>query len=75
MLTAEERTAFIEWHQEEVEPLFVKVEEYINKIKSLVEQIAQIEDTNVQNDHNPRPSGCGFFVSWSYVIFFVQIYD
>ena len=38
MLTAEERTAFIEWHQEEVEPLFVKVEDYINKIKSLVEQ-------------------------------------
>ena len=28
---------FIEWHQEEVEPLFVKVEDYINKIKSLVE--------------------------------------
>lgn len=27
---------FIEWHQEEVEPLFEKVEEYINKIKSLV---------------------------------------
>lgn len=28
---------FIEWHQEEVEPLFEKVEEYINKIKTLVE--------------------------------------
>lgn len=28
---------FIEWHQEEVEPLFEKVEGYINKIKSLVE--------------------------------------
>ena len=27
---------FIEWHQEEVEPLFEKVEEYINKIKTLV---------------------------------------
>ena len=29
---------FIEWHQEDVEPLFEKVEEYINKIKTLVEQ-------------------------------------
>lgn len=28
---------FIEWHQEDVEPLFEKVEEYINKIKTLVE--------------------------------------
>ncbi len=28
---------FIEWHQEEVEPLFEKVENYVNKIKSLVE--------------------------------------
>jgi uncharacterized protein (UPF0332 family) len=28
---------FIEWHQEEVEPLFEKVENYINKIKSIVE--------------------------------------
>lgn len=28
---------FKEWHQEDVEPLFEKVEEYINKIKSLVE--------------------------------------
>jgi uncharacterized protein (UPF0332 family) len=28
---------FIEWHQEEVEPLFEKVENYINKIKTLVE--------------------------------------
>lgn len=28
---------FTEWHQEEVEPLFEKVEEYINKIKTLVE--------------------------------------
>ena len=27
---------FIEWRQEEVEPLFEKVEDYINKIKSLV---------------------------------------
>ena len=29
---------FIEWHQEEVEPLFEKVENYINLIKILVEQ-------------------------------------
>ena len=29
---------FIEWHQEDVEPLFEKVEDYINKIKPLVEQ-------------------------------------
>ena len=29
---------FIEWHQEEVEPLFEKVENYINLIKTLVEQ-------------------------------------
>jgi len=29
---------FIEWHQEDVEPLFAKVEDYINKIKPLVEQ-------------------------------------
>lgn len=29
---------FKEWHQEDVEPLFEKVEDYINKIKSLVEQ-------------------------------------
>ena len=28
---------FKEWHQEDVEPLFEKVEDYINKIKSLVE--------------------------------------
>lgn len=28
---------FIEWHQEDVEPLFEKVERYINKIKVLVE--------------------------------------
>ena len=28
---------FIEWHQEDVEPLFEKVEEYINKIKTMVE--------------------------------------
>ncbi len=28
---------FIEWHQEDVEPLFEKVEDYINKIKALVE--------------------------------------
>ena len=28
---------FKEWHQEDVEPLFNKVEDYINKIKSLVE--------------------------------------
>ena len=28
---------FKEWHQEDVEPLFKKVEDYINKIKSLVE--------------------------------------
>lgn len=28
---------FIEWHQEEVEPLFESVENYIEKIKSLVE--------------------------------------
>ena len=28
---------FIEWHREEVEPLFEKVEDYINKIKTLVE--------------------------------------
>ena len=28
---------FIEWHQEEVEPLFVPVEKYIEKIKTLVE--------------------------------------
>ncbi len=28
---------FIEWHQEDVEPLFEKVEGYINKIKVLVE--------------------------------------
>ena len=28
---------FIEWYQEDVEPLFEKVEEYINKIKTLVE--------------------------------------
>lgn len=27
---------FVEWHQEEVEPLFEKVENYINRIKSLV---------------------------------------
>ena len=30
---------FIEWHQEDVEPLFEKVEDYINKIKPLVEPI------------------------------------
>ena len=29
---------FIEWDEEEVEPFFSKVEEYINKIKALVEQ-------------------------------------
>lgn len=29
---------FIEWHQEDVEPLFEKVEGYINKIKMLVEK-------------------------------------
>ena len=29
---------FIEWHQEEVEPLFEKVKNYINLIKTLVEQ-------------------------------------
>lgn len=29
---------FIEWHKEEVEPLFEKVENYINLIKTLVEQ-------------------------------------
>ena len=29
---------FIEWHQEDVEPLFAKVEDYLNKIKPLVEQ-------------------------------------
>ena len=28
---------FKEWHQEDVEPLFKKVEDYINKIKSWVE--------------------------------------
>lgn len=28
---------FIEWHQDDVEPLFQLVEEYINKIKGLVE--------------------------------------
>ena len=28
---------FKEWHQEDVEPLFKKVEEYLNKIKMLVE--------------------------------------
>ena len=28
---------FIEWHEEDVEPLFEKVEDYINKIKPLVE--------------------------------------
>ena len=28
---------FAEWHREEVEPLFEKVENYINKIKTLVE--------------------------------------
>ena len=28
---------FKEWHQEDVEPLFKKVEDYINKMKSLVE--------------------------------------
>ena len=28
---------FKEWHQEDVEPLFEKVEEYINRIKALVE--------------------------------------
>ena len=28
---------FIEWHQEEVEPLFESVENYIEKIKTLVE--------------------------------------
>lgn len=28
---------FIEWHQEEVEPLFEKVGDYINKIRTLVE--------------------------------------
>ena len=28
---------FTEWHQDEVEPLFEKVEEYIKKIKTLVE--------------------------------------
>lgn len=28
---------FIEWNQEDVEPLFEKVEGYINKIKVLVE--------------------------------------
>ena len=28
---------FKEWHQEDVEPLFEKVEDYINKIKELVE--------------------------------------
>lgn len=29
---------FIDWDKEEVEPLFSKVEDYINKIKVLVEQ-------------------------------------
>ena len=29
---------FIEWHQEEVDPLFEKVENFINLIKTLVEQ-------------------------------------
>lgn len=29
---------FIEWHQEDVEPMFEKVEAYINRVKSLVEQ-------------------------------------
>lgn len=28
---------FIEWHQDDVEPLFEKVEVYLNKIKTLVE--------------------------------------
>ena len=28
---------FIEWHQEDVEPLFAPVEEYIDKVKTLVE--------------------------------------
>ena len=28
---------FIEWDEEEVEPLFSRVEDYINKIKTLVE--------------------------------------
>ena len=27
---------FMEWHKEEVEPLFEKVKEYINKVKSLI---------------------------------------